>query len=99
MVHENGYLKQLVFKDGSIQLLNALFAKIPAVQHSDMTVKLGCTMTDNGYVTVDAFQKTTVKGVYAAGDCTTMFRALSASIASGGLAGAMMNRELIDDSF
>jgi len=99
LTHEKGYIKQLVFKDGSTQVLDALFAKIPNVQHSDMAIQLNCALTDAGYVSVDSFQKTTVKGIYAAGDCTTMFRALSAAVASGGLAGAMMNRELIDDSF
>lgn len=99
LVHEKGYLSQLLFKDGTTHPLHALFAKIPAIQHSDMAVQLGCTMTDTGHIAIDALQKTNVKGIYAAGDCTTMFRSLSAAIASGGLAGAMMNRELIDNSF
>jgi thioredoxin reductase len=40
---------------------------------------------------------TTVDGIYAAGDATNMFRALSVAIASGTSAGAMLNKQLIEE--
>jgi hypothetical protein len=40
-----------------------------------------------------------VAGVHAAGDNTTMFRAVSAAFAAGTKAGAIINKEMIDDVF
>jgi len=98
IVHEQGYLKQLVFHDGSSQPLTALFAKIPFAQYSE-TIPLDCTLNEMGYIQVDAMQKTNVPGLYAAGDCTYPFRALAMAVSSGAMAGAVMNKELIEESF
>ncbi|MEJ7658915.1 MAG: FAD-dependent oxidoreductase [Hymenobacter sp.] len=56
---------------------------------------LGCALTEAGYLSVDNFQKTSVAGIYAAGDATTMMRAVGVAVAAGGVAGAMLNRELL----
>ena len=97
--HERGHLKNIVFKDGTQHSLTALFARVPFEQNTKIPEMLGCTMTDMGLIQVDDFQKTTVPGVYAAGDCTTMFRAVSVAAASGTKAGALSNKELGDEIF
>jgi thioredoxin reductase len=56
-------------------------------------------MTEQGYVKVDAFQKTTVQGVFACGDNTTPMRFVSNAVAMGTLAGAMANKEIIEEEF
>jgi thioredoxin reductase len=99
IVHEQGYLKQLVFKDGSSESLNALFAKIPFALHADSIKALDITLTDMGLIKVDAMQKTNIPGLYAAGDSTYPFRTLFMAVSSGGMAGAAMNKELIDEAF
>ena len=38
-------------------------------------------------------------GVYVAEDNTTMFRAVSAAVATGTKAGVIINKELIDEDF
>ena len=40
-----------------------------------------------------------VLGVYAAGDNITMIRAVSAAVAAGTKTGAIINKELIDETF
>ena len=97
--HTNGQLKQVRFKDGSTIALKAVYAKIPFVQHCDLPMQLGCALTEQGYLSVDNMYKTTVPGVYAAGDNTTMMRAVSLATAGGGMAGAVINKELVDESF
>ena len=99
MVHDAGYLKKVVFTDGSFQELDALYAKIPFVQHTDVPVKLGCAFDEMGYVKVDDFKKTSVNGVYAAGDITTAFRSVAMATAGGAMAGAFINKELIDEKY
>jgi thioredoxin reductase len=97
--HSNGQLKQVLLKDGSSIPLKAMYAKIPFVQHCDIPVQLGCALTEQGYLSVDMLGRTSVPGVYAAGDNTAMMRAVSLAVAGGGMAGAGINKELVDESF
>ncbi|OQP44545.1 pyridine nucleotide-disulfide oxidoreductase [Niastella yeongjuensis] len=97
--HSNGQLKQVLLKDGSTMPLKAMYAKIPFIQHCDIPVQLGCTLTEQGYLAVDMLGRTSVPGVYAAGDNTAMMRAVSLAVAGGGMAGAGINKELVEESF
>jgi thioredoxin reductase len=97
--HNNGQLKQVLLKDGSTMPLKAMYAKIPFVQHCDIPVQLGCALTEQGYIAVDLLGRTSVPGVYAAGDNTAMMRAVSLAVAGGGMAGAGINKELVEESF
>lgn len=99
LVHEAGYLKKVVFTDGSDQKLDALYAKIPFAQHTDIPVRLGCEFDEMGYIKVDVFKKTSINGVYAAGDITSPFRSVAMATANGTMAGASINKELIDEKF
>lgn len=97
--HNNGYLKNIEFSDGTKQEVTAIFSRPNCQQHSDIPIDLGCETNENGLVKVDEFQRTSVPGVYAVGDCTTLFRAVAAAVASGNKAGAIVNRDLIEESF
>jgi thioredoxin reductase len=97
--HDHGKLKQVLLKDGTSIPLKAMYAKIPFVQHCDIPVQLGCALNDHGYLSVDMLGRTTVPGVYAAGDNTAMMRAVSLAVAGGGMAGAALNKELAEESF
>lgn len=94
-----GILESVLFKDESVLPLKALYAKIPFEQHSDIPGKLGCVFNDQGFLQVDAFQKTSIPGVFASGDSVTPMRSVANAVASGTLAGAMLNKELVDESF
>lgn len=97
--HQNGHLKKVIFSDGSSTDLNVLYAGLPFTQQTDIPVSLGCELTEQGYIKVDSYQKTTVQGIFACGDNTTMMRAVSNAVATGNLAGAMANKELTDEQF
>jgi thioredoxin reductase len=97
--HTNGFIKEVHFKDGSTTNLKAMYAKLPFVQHSDIPKNLGCSITEQGFIEVDAFQKTSIPGIYACGDNCTPMRSVANAVAMGTLAGAMLNRELVDESF
>lgn len=96
--HENGYLHHLALADGTTYAIDALFARLPYLQHSDSAKQLGCTLNEAGLIAVNDFQLTSVEGVYAAGDNCSM-RALSVAIASGTKAGAFINKAMIDEEF
>jgi thioredoxin reductase len=101
--HDDGYIKQLVFKDGSTRELDAVFARGGIEQHSDLAVSLGVELHEEGkaigLIKADDFGKTNVAGVYAAGDNSTPMRALAVAMGAGMKAGAFVNHELIADSF
>jgi thioredoxin reductase len=96
--HENGHLTHLVFTDGTRTPLAALYARTAFEQHCPLPVQLGCALTEDGYIRVDDFKKTSVAGIYAAGDNSTMMRSVASAVAAGTLAGAMLNHEMIHES-
>lgn len=97
--HKDGNMTSIIFVDGSEIKLDAAYASIPFVQHSEIPIALGCELTENGYIEVDDFQKTTVEGILACGDNTTMMRSVANAVAKGNMAGAVANMELIHASF
>ena len=97
--HENGQLNHLVLDDGSRLDYTALYAAVPFTQHSDIPQALGCALTEQGYISIDNFQSTTVKGIYACGDNSGMMRAVANAVYGGNFAGAMVNKELTDEQF
>jgi len=99
IIHKNGQIQKLTFKNGEEFLLKALYAKIPFQQNINVSDDLGCEIREQGFIKVDPFQKTTIYGVYACGDNVTMMRSVSNAIAQGNFAGAMVNKELVDEQF
>lgn len=99
IVHHDGLVKQVVFTTGESMGFDALYAAVPFTQHSDIPAALGCEITEQGYIKVDAMQQTTVNGVYACGDNASMLRAVANAVYSGNLTGAMVNRALTEEQF
>lgn len=97
--HENGYMKNVMLKDGNKIPFDGVYAPLPFVQHSEIPAALGCEMTEMGHIKTDAFQKTTVEGIYACGDNSNMMRSVAQAVYSGNMAGAMVNKELVDEQF
>lgn len=97
--HTNGYVKSLIFQDGSKEDFNAVYAPLPFEQHCNIPQDLGCEMTETGLIKIDAFQKTSVAGVYAVGDNAHPMRSVALAVAAGNFAGAMVNMELSHNSF
>lgn len=97
--HENGNIKQIIFKNKSKTEVKAIYFKAPFEQHCPLPEALGCELTEQGLLQVDAFQKTTIPGVFASGDCHIQARSVAMAISSGSFAGAMINKEIIDEEF
>jgi thioredoxin reductase len=95
--HTNGQLTQLRLADGSMHTLNALYARVPFEQHCLIAEQLGCTLTAEGYIEVTDQKRTTVPGIFAAGDNTSPMRSVAAAVGAGNLAGAMIAHELINE--
>jgi len=99
IVHKQGHIQHVIFKDGSKSSFNAVYAAIPFIQHSDIPAALGCELTDQGYIKVDALQKTTEVNIFACGDNTSPMRSVSNAVAAGNITGAVVNSELTREEF
>jgi thioredoxin reductase len=97
--HEHGYIKNIIFKDGTKAALKALYTRFPFIQHSTIPQTLGCALTTDGYIQIDASQRTTIHGVYACGDNTTRMRTVANAVSMGTTTGLMVNREIIEEQF
>lgn len=97
--HDNGQITQLVFKDADPETTEALYTKLPFVQHCDIPEKLGCKFTENGFIEIDKCLMTSVPNVYAIGDCLTLQRSVANAVHSGNKVGALINKEFIDEEF
>lgn len=97
--HAEGYLQHICFTDGTIKPIKALYARVSFEQQISLHKSLNYELTDDGYIRVDPFQKTTVPHVFACGDNTTRMRTVSNAVATGALTGMMVNKELIFEEF
>lgn len=97
--HADGQVSGVLFKDGSNISLSAIYHRPAFQQNTPLPAILGCKFSPNGFIEVDGFQKTSVQGVFAAGDNCTGFRSVAEAIAAGNRAGAVINKELIEESF
>lgn len=88
-----GQLEAVEFTDGTTLAVLAMYASVPFTQQSPFAEKLGCQMTSKGHISVDNLGRTSVEGVYAAGDNTAEHRAISVAAASGTVAGFTINAE------
>jgi thioredoxin reductase len=94
-------LNDLVLENGERIAHDGLFLapKMPFQLKSQIGANLGCEKTDFGFYKVDGFGKTTVPGVFAAGDITSPMHSVLASAASGQLAGAAAASEILALNF
>ena len=96
--HSNGKIESLQFTDNSKMEIKAVYARPDFEQNCKIPFDLGCEINDNGLLKVDAFQKTTVPGIYACGDNSSA-RSLAMAVSTGTMAGVMANKELIEEEF
>ena len=97
--HEDGYVKEIVFRKGHSIPVKAIYIRPAFVQHSSLPEEMGCQLTDDGYIQVDPAQRTSIPGIFACGDNTSRMRTIANAVASGTSTGFMLNRELIEEVF
>jgi len=97
--HKEGYIEYIIFKNKKKVNVKAIYARPPFEQHCTLPKDLGCDISEQGLLKVDVMQKTNVAGIFASGDCTTPMRSVSIAVSTGSFAGAVINKELIDEDF
>lgn len=98
-LHQDGHIEHLLFKKQEKLPVKAVYHRPSFEQHTDLPAQLGCELTPQGYIQVNEMQQTSQPGILAAGDNTSPFRSVANAVAKGSMAAAVLNRELIEESF
>ncbi|MFH5186029.1 NAD(P)/FAD-dependent oxidoreductase [Paenibacillus sp. TAB 01] len=94
-----GMVERVVLQDGTSVPCKGIFFAPKLAAGSDLPQTLGCRVTGAGTVVVDAFCKTSVPGVYSAGDAASeLYQAITAA-SLGALAGVGINNELLEEAW
>ncbi len=99
IVHTDGQIEAVVFKDGSREAFEAAYAAIPFEQSCGIPEAMGCEMTEQGHIDVNFLFKTSEEGIFACGDNSTPFRSVASAVYAGNVVGAMINMELTQAAF
>ena len=97
--HHNGNVQAIIFEDNSTFSLKAIYSRPEYEQQCKIPEQMGCKLTEEGLIKVDRFQKTTMENIFACGDNASPLRAVSHAVATGNIAGAMVNNELTEEAF
>ncbi|GAA0930947.1 NAD(P)/FAD-dependent oxidoreductase [Nonomuraea longicatena] len=101
----DGHLRRLVFADGPPLAMDAVFVLNVPRQRSDLPARLGCASFADGCVEVDDFGRTSVPGLYAAGDMArratvpVSMAAVVVAAASGTIAATVIDQDLLSADF
>jgi len=90
----DGIVRQVVLEDGTAIPCRGIFFKPDLVAGSDLPQSIGCSITETGTVAVDEMGRTSVPGVYGAGDAVSRMHQALAAAAMGAAAAGAMNNEL-----
>ncbi|MFQ6128205.1 MAG: NAD(P)/FAD-dependent oxidoreductase [Thermoplasmata archaeon] len=78
--------------------IDGVFISVGLVPQNEIATSLGARLNERGYVEVDEFQRTSVKGLYAAGDITGGARQIVTSCAQGAMA-ALASTEVLGKQY
>jgi thioredoxin reductase len=98
LVQTDGNLEAIITDDGVTHNFQVMYYR-PDFELPEFVQNLNLKTDDFGFIKTDDMIQTSVKGIYAAGDCMSMMRAVANAVAAGNKAGAMINRDLSMESF
>ena len=100
LVGKSGQLERMVFATQEERARHGGFVAPQLLQASPFGEELGCEMNVMGGIVTDPFGRTTVPGVYAAGDASVVVPAqLIIAAAEGSRAAAGVNTDLTEREF
>jgi thioredoxin reductase len=93
-------LEAVVFEDGARRALTGLLTRVTLHQRAPLAAQLGAEFAEPGMLVADALvidgqYRTTVPGLFAAGDVSAQMQSVALAISSGHVAGAMVVADLM----
>ena len=97
LIIDDDRLRGVCMADGSKVPRDALFVPPRFVPRSRLLADLGCATDDDGWVTVDTNGRTSVPGVWAAGNVVDPRAQVITAAGAGSAAAIAINADLVDD--
>jgi thioredoxin reductase len=95
----NGRLEHVILSDGTELQATAMFMHPPYRLSADLATQLGCELTEKGLIVTDEWGRTSVNGVFAAGDIMTPNHQVIRAAATGSTAAIRLNGDLLAEDF
>ncbi len=76
---------------------DTIYPALGSIVHSDLAVALGAEVTDEGCIKVDAHQRTSVRGLYAAGDVVLGLDQISHAMGEAGVSATTIRNDLVSE--
>lgn len=92
-------LEAVILRNGEVIPRAGLFVRPAQELRSDLPHRLGCAITPAGRIQADAQGRTNIPFVFVAGDAAPGHQSVIAAAASGAIAGAGLNHDLLDAEF
>ncbi|PYE50305.1 NAD(P)/FAD-dependent oxidoreductase [Paenibacillus barcinonensis] len=94
ILSQEGMVRAVELEDGTLISCTGIFFQPKLQAGSEVPMGLGCEVTDSGTIVVDAQGKTSVPGVFSAGDAASeLYQAITAA-SLGSLTAVSINNEL-----
>jgi len=89
---QEGMVRVIHLQNGARLMVDRLFSHQEPTPQTDLATQIGVQIAKNGYILVDTEQKTSVSGVFAAGDVTRLHsHQISTAVHEGGMAASAAN--------
>lgn len=97
LVVEDDRLSGLQLRDGRVVPRAAVFIRPRFVPHDELLVALGAATDDRGWVVADAVGRTTVEGVWVAGNAANPRAQVITAAGEGSAAAIALNADLVEE--
>jgi thioredoxin reductase len=97
LVIDDDRLRAVQMGDGRVVPRDALFVPPRFVPNNRLLVDLGCEVNDDGWVTTDGTGRTSVRGVWAAGNVVDPRAQVITAAGAASAAAIALNADLVDD--
>jgi thioredoxin reductase len=97
LIIDDDQLRGVQLADGCIVPRDALFVPPRLVPHSGLLVALGCDADDAGWVTADSTGRTSLPGVWVAGNVVDPRAQVITAAGAGSAAAIAINADLVDE--
>jgi thioredoxin reductase len=97
VVVEDNRLSGVELDDGSLIRRDAVFVGPRFVPNADLLVSLGCAVDDNDWVVADATGRTSVPGVWVAGNAANARAQVITAAGEGSAAAIALNADLVEE--
>lgn len=92
-------LEAIVLEGGERISRSGIFLRPDQVQSSELPARLGCEITPQGRIQADMMGRTNLPMVFVAGDCGPGHQSVPTAAATGAMAGAGLNMDLLNQEF